>query len=321
MKKANLVSLMVFCFLITGVSAHAADASKAPAAKPQAASAPADKADADKADGADSEKKEDAKPDQIEAITGLGQIPNPAPVDAGVLVTNIKYGRSKTNDGTRGASLTLEVDYGINIKGKTVELHCITPFTKEKSLNDDGTTNTASGFESVTCGAKAMIYDNDEKGISVSAGLDIQSPHVVGHGLEGRDPNYHMIVPISAMKTFDDGRYAIAGLITIDRTLGGGTEVSTGFGAGYRINDKTSASVGVVRSALTGNTTSDLVLSRQYSPTTVLFARVYKCNGGSPTCSGNKGVEFGIEFTRAAPSSGGKKTIEEGIAAALAPKR
>ena len=101
----------------------------------------------------------------------------------------MKIGRSK-GVGSKSTSAEFEITYGIDLYGKAVELHCVTPFTKEKGIDEDGNSYRKSGFESVTCGAKALVYDNDRTGISASIGLDIQSPNTIGRGMPGRDPNY-----------------------------------------------------------------------------------------------------------------------------------
>ena len=241
--------------------------------------------------------KSDAKDAKIDPFSGKGAIDTTQVTGPKTLIYSIKPGLSKAEDGTQKITNQVEVDYGVDLYGRTVELHCISNWTREATLNDDGSRNRQSGFESATCGAKTQVYNNEEKGLSASVAVDVQSPIVIGHALADRDPNFHVIIPFNVMKTLADGKAAVVGTITSDHTFGGGTEITYGGGAGMRLSSTNAVESNMTRSTY-GTVTNDVVCSHQAEGDNKLYyVRVWRQRSGDPPSSG-KGVEVGIEITR-----------------------
>ncbi len=264
----------------------------------------------------------------IEPIVGKGLIDSPNIGDPGDLAISTTVGKSNLKNGMRSMRAELEISYVVDLHGRNVELHCVTPFIKQKGVDDDGNSYRNSGFESVTCGAKTEIYEDEKAGVTASIGLDIQlGPHTIGKGLSGRDSSYHAIVPVTVMKTLDEGRTAFVGTVIMDRNMNGPTQMYYGVGAGRRLTNTTSLNANIL-SSNTGETTTDLVLAhKKMGADKMYYLRVWRCNGGNPSCAGT-GIEAGVEIAfeptnHAVPAifGTGKISPEEGIRNALNPRK
>ena len=235
--------------------------------------------------------------ESIDAFPGMGSIDRTDIPSKHERLYKLTTGSFKAADGTRVSTVEFEMAYGVDLYGRSVELHCSTPWSQVSGRDDDGNNYRNSGFVSFTCGAITQIYNGgDKNNITATIAMAVQSPKTIGHQLPDADPYYHVVIPLTALKELYKGDLAIVGTVAIDHSFGGGNEFLYGTGIGKKLNDSNSLSGSVVRSNR-GEVTTDVVLAHQSAGSNkVLYLRLFDVRGGSELSSKGRGAEVGIEI-------------------------
>lgn len=226
---------------------------------------------------------------KVTPFPGKGENGGTGVYEPGTFSYSISPSHTNSDNSTKN-SVELKVKYGVDLYGKDVELDCTTPWAVEKTGS-----NSNSGFESLTCGAKIQVYNNQESGTSASAKMSLKGSNLFGHGLSDEDTGVHIIIPVAVMQMLADGDAAVVGTVTMDHALNGsGTHFKYAAGAGTRLSSSSSIS-GDISYATTGKTTVDAVYGYQVSNSTLFWVKVWR----SIRTSGNDetGVAAGIEVT------------------------